>query len=1002
MAAERTTQESPPAWSDSDSAPPAIAEKKRRLPPFLDHFNGRDLKIFFRCWVAVWVACLLIFIHPSLESIGTATFFAALVLLFLPPSGIVFIYLLGALSLFIGICLAWAWGVITMKAAQAARPAADRQARLASLQQTAGAQAQNSTYSAAEIAQQLVYEGYMLDVRVTAVTFCLICTFVYFMARLRASNPKAALTSIFGIIISDLFLNYTPLLPSFSGTLPLTLVKPAAIGVGLGLACSILFFPQSTSHVVLDSMEDTVRLLQIPLTMTATTLCKKDKQPNPDDLRMTHAGIIQKYKSMEPSLAFLPLDFSVGCWGAEDVASFQGPLRDVLVAVLSLLDFHLDRIVGEARTQDVLRKYVDEKDLDVQEKPAREVGAHQLTQLAQLLDGFRSPDSHRLHKEIIQELVKTSAAAIDACVEGLGVVQECIHLVNCRRWFRRPSQAEREQLQQRCEKALEALGKARSVLINEMSDILVGQDDQRTLDDAQKFRPLMFVLAFEEHISNTVQKTEALLARVSTVFQESSKIRIYLPTRFRYAASWASSNEVKAPGAQGTEDDPDRVSADDITKAAQEKLRTTRGFRTKPRPPLSRAILGTYHWFTCDEGLYALRMVVVTIALGIPGVIPHSAGFYYRSKGLWALIMGQTGLLVYMADFTFSVIARVIGTVIGGVLGLLAWYIGSANGPGNPYGLSAITAAILVILVWIRLYLPPALMQGGIIGGATFLLVIAYSYDDTHIPQYGNPGVGYNVFWRRLLLVLVGVAASAIVQLLPRPPSASRHVCKSLSRAMRTLSTHYALLLSVWAQNTSEGRKLAEPLALQLAETLVSLDGPIKLLKFEFSSSRFDSASLAKVNSLCRNLNRQLSRLLLLSSSLPQEFQHQLARQTGLLDHRLIGQVMAVMGLCEQALKTGDALPEILPTPLFKLAVDNWSRGRRQEDNVISGEMMRDEGYRRFCVAASAYFGFLITVDEMVLVVKEVLGEAHLVGGITSSSDTNSREGRWLLGDVEV
>ena len=73
--AEQTTQESP-AWSDSDSAP-SVVEKKRRLPPFLNHFNGRDLKIFFRCWVAAWVACLLIFIHPSLESIGTATFFAA-------------------------------------------------------------------------------------------------------------------------------------------------------------------------------------------------------------------------------------------------------------------------------------------------------------------------------------------------------------------------------------------------------------------------------------------------------------------------------------------------------------------------------------------------------------------------------------------------------------------------------------------------------------------------------------------------------------------------------------------------------------------------------------------------------------------------------------------------------------------------------------------------------------------------------------------------------------
>ncbi|PWY87857.1 hypothetical protein BO94DRAFT_465429 [Aspergillus sclerotioniger CBS 115572] len=984
--AEQTAQESP-AWSDSDSAP-SVVEKKRRLPPFLNHFNGRDLKIFFRCWVAVWVACLLIFIHPSLESIGTATFFAALVLMFLPPSGVVFIYLLGALSLFIGICLAWAWGVITMKAAQAARPAAETQAKVASLQQLAVSQAQNSTYTPTEIAQRLVYDGYMLDARVTAVTFCLICTFVYFMARLRASNPKAALTSVFGIIISDLFLNYTPLLPSFSGTLPLTLVKPAAIGVGLGLACSVLFFPQSTSHVVLDNMEDIVRLLQPPLAITANTL-GKEEQPDPGQLRVTQAQIIQKYRGMLPALAFLPLDFSVGCWGAEDVASFQGPLRDALVAVLALLDFNIARIAGQARSEDILRKYVDQKVADGEEKPTREVGAHQLTQLAELLNGFRSPDSQPLRKEVVQELVRTSAAAIDACTEGLGVVQECIHLVNCRRWFRQPSQAERERLQQRSDSALETLRKARSAFINDMSEILIGEHDQRMADQAQQFRPLMFVLVFEEHISNTVEKTEALLARVSTVFQGSTRVRIYLPTRLRYAASWASAKEVKAPGSQTTEDDPDSVSVDDVAKSAQEKLRATRGYRTKQRHPFSRAVLGIYHWFTCDQGLYALRMVVVTIALGIPGVIPHSASFYYREKGLWALIMGQTGLLVYMADFAFALMARVIGTVIGGVLGLLAWYIGSANGPGNPYGLAAITAVVLAILVWVRLYLHPSMMQGGIIGAATFLLVIAYSYDDTHIPQYGNPGVGYSVFWRRLVLVLVGVAASAILQLLPRPPSASRHVCKTLSRTVRTLSTHYALLLSVWAQGSSEGKALAEPLSLQLAESLVALEGPIKLLKFEFSSSRFDSESLGRVNTLCRSLNRQLARLLLLSSSLSPEFQEQLARQTGLLDHRLIGQVMAVMGICEQALKTGDALPEILPTPLFKQAVDQWSRGRRGE--LISGEMMRDEGYRKFCVAASAYFGFLLTVDELVLVVKGVLGEAHLVG----------REGKWLLGDVE-
>lgn len=50
--------------------------KQRRLPAFLDHFNTRDLKIFFRCWAAAWVAALLIFIGPVADNFGAATFFA--------------------------------------------------------------------------------------------------------------------------------------------------------------------------------------------------------------------------------------------------------------------------------------------------------------------------------------------------------------------------------------------------------------------------------------------------------------------------------------------------------------------------------------------------------------------------------------------------------------------------------------------------------------------------------------------------------------------------------------------------------------------------------------------------------------------------------------------------------------------------------------------------------------------------------------------------------------
>jgi len=64
------------ATEDIVSAKAPSGVKSRKLPGWLDHFNARDLRVLLRCSVAAWVASLLIFINPSLRTIGTATFFA--------------------------------------------------------------------------------------------------------------------------------------------------------------------------------------------------------------------------------------------------------------------------------------------------------------------------------------------------------------------------------------------------------------------------------------------------------------------------------------------------------------------------------------------------------------------------------------------------------------------------------------------------------------------------------------------------------------------------------------------------------------------------------------------------------------------------------------------------------------------------------------------------------------------------------------------------------------
>ncbi|KAJ5794615.1 Brefeldin A sensitivity protein-related protein [Penicillium paradoxum] len=974
--------EGPPAPANVTPAPKA----GRKLPEWLDHFNARDLKVLFRCSLAAWIAAILIFINPTLNIIGTATFFATLILFMVPPTGIVFFFLLATLTLIIGMGLGWAWGVIAMKAAMAARPAAETEAKLQALGQAAYNQANATGQSLPAVQQVLVYDGWMLDARVTAVYYCLINLFIYLMARVRAANPKFILVQMFATIIVDVTLTIGPLLPTFNGTIPKVLLEPAAIGIGLGLVSHFIFFPRSTSHVVVAEMEGLVQLLRGTLDATENSLLKGQDLTLPE-LHKIKVKCIAAYRDMVPSIGFLPLDFSVGWWGADDVKSLKKPLRQALVSSLSLLEVQIARIGGKEKLEKLEQLILNRNsDSDVDEKAhPREVGMRQLMDSANLVQALRSPEHESMRAETIEVLRESSKAILPACQEAAAIIEESLHAVN-QRWIGRLSQESLNGLHERSQSALQNLQALRASFATETTERLIEThadifDEKGVLksldgDALSRVQGITVGMVFEEQVLGVADSWERVLGQLVALLGERQKIHLWLPKGLRYAVNWVGRKKALGPVTAANISTVDPDVAEKQSKAAQQHLNISRGYRANRRSGFGRAIIGTYHWFINAEGLYAMRMVAVTIALSIPAAIPATAGFYYREKGLWALIMGQTTLVIYMADFTFSLLSRAAGTIVGGLLGLVAWYIGSGRGPGNPYGLAAIMAVVIILLMWGRLFASPAMLQATIMAGATCILVVGYSFEDTHIPTYGNPGWGYSVFWRRLVLVLIGSAAALIVQLFPRPPSASRHICKSLSNVIRSLSDHYALLLSCWGQGREEGLA-AEKLALNLAETLMDLDGPIALLRFEFSSSPFDSDRLGQVQALCQELNQNLARLLYLSASLPEHLQARMARKVGLLNHHNIGDVMAVLAVVEQSLKTGDPLPEVLPTPLLNRCHEFWQL--HQVDIILSKDLIRDENYRRFCVAISAYLKFLATVDDLVLVMKGTLGESHIV-----------------------
>lgn len=969
--------------------------KKKTLPSWLDHFNGNDLKTLFRCSVAAWVASLLIYIGPSLHSIGSTTFFAALVLFVTPPAGILLIYLLGSLSLLFGMCLGWAWGIATMKAALAARPASDTQAQLQALQQAAVAQAKSTGQNATVIGQELVYQGAMLDARVTVVYYVMILAFIYFLARLKAGNIKLTFLHLFGTIVADVFLLVGPLLPSFTPLLGQTLVKPGAIGVGIGAACCLIFFPQSTSYAVLRKMEQLVRMLDTPLDLTQRRFAGEALDLG--QLKATRNGIVALYKSMAPEIAFLPLDVSRGRWNAEDVKGLEECIRQAMIAGVSLLDFHITTITGLQRVDEAGLQY-DKHSSDgaAAEKGGHEIGQRHVLQYAELMNALRTPEQSELRIRMTEAMNETTAQVRLACSETIALVGECIHTVNTRRWIRQPSQQEFDGLIGRLETTLAALQSARdscttntTEAILECHSDLFDQDGQLKAPDgttlhSQSLRAMMVAMVLEERIIGVALATEAMLKHVLHLTTSQTRHRIWLPSRIRYAFGWLVSGKDTVPVAgvsdDGVTDDPDAV--DEQSKAVRQRLRLIRGYESPHRGTrLGRAIVGTYRWITNPAGMYSMRMVVVTLATAIPAAIPNSASFFYREKGLWAVITAQTCVLLYMADFTFSLISRALGTVIGGLFGLVAWYIGSGSGPGNSYGLAASTAVFIVIAMWLRIFLPLAYVQATAMGGVTMILILGFSYAFDHQPQFGSPGLGYQAFWKRLVDVLIGFAAATIVQLFPKPPSATEHVCKTLANTLRTLSDYYALLLSHWSRTCRDGPISAaaiEDLTLEVAEVLSSVTGSIALLKADFSAGPFDQAALRYAQEQCQNMNQALGRLLYLSATLPQVFQERLVSVLGILDDVAIGNIMAVLTIVEQALRTGSPLPERLPVPLVRTCFASLSAAQRQNID-LNISLVRDENYRRYCVAVASYLKFLTAIDDLVLSLKRTLGERHVV-----------------------
>ncbi|CAO3654904.1 unnamed protein product [Mucor hiemalis] len=193
-------------------------------------------------------------------------------------------------------------------------------------------------------------------------------------------------------------------------------------------------------------------------------------------------------------------------------------------------------------------------------------------------------------------------------------------------------------------------------------------------------------------------------------------------------------------------------------------------------------------WMASTNTFFAFKTAVGVVMLAIPAYRPSDAKWYMEWRGQWAMITLVLWMFPMTGAFLFGLIDRVLGSIIGCVAGIVVWEICQ----GNPYGLAVYRVAALMTTI-------------------TMLLVIAYEYG------YVVEGLSeYDKVWtvagKRLLLVVIGIAASGILISIPFPPTSRAALRKNISLTIRDIGKAFGVLS---ATSTSSRGEEASPIVVK-------------------------------------------------------------------------------------------------------------------------------------------------------------------------------------------
>ncbi|KAG7439538.1 uncharacterized protein BT62DRAFT_913251 [Guyanagaster necrorhizus] len=789
--------------------------------------SRRTIKTWIRCCISLAISLIYLCATKTSKAEGQAAFFASILAVLLPPSFALSMFLFVSTTLIIGMLFGWAWGCAAMASALSVRDQARLARQVHALQSSLVLRSSYWAYSGTPTALQYesaIFHGQFLDPRSSAVFGAFFFIGTFFFSTVVAYRPKLALFSIFGSIVLDLMCLYGPVFPISQYTLAKLFLIPTGFYLATALACLICIFPESLNHVWLSLLGGGVLKPVLDIIDLQAETLQTSASDHEAFERLIRRGktyrtsLVVGFQGLQGQISFIDLESSMGRLGAADLKQVNKELKTLTNRTAGLLAFQtaVDNLLvahakaGHDEDPKSNKAIINRSILLLRDIRAREV-------------------KHGLDLETLVPLLSNASKTLNNdCSETVKIITTWFKDCNNTRWswlFSKPSPEKMQQRQQGLVEQLNVIKKSldhfrnveRVQLIRPFErffDPVTGRLLASVKEDAGtsgfSVRSLFICFVFCDTLEAFADSLIKLLTLIVYLDEKRPEPRLWMPIGYGSlggrAKGTGGTNKNVSPFAMGAPTDPFKfeeslAESQDTLKAESEKDEMEAG--VVPRDPdalppksalgkFSLKLTSAVRFLWSPEGVYAMRYGLVSIALWIPYVCSSSVWFVYQYRGIWAVIMAQIGLAVFAGDQIYSYGVRLIGTGIGLLNGLVAWYIGAARGNGNPYGIVIITVSLTAPFVLKSITCRPSDKPFWSMIGVTTVFVVGYSWVDAHQVMLANTGKGIDIAWKRALLIIIGFTAGFIVMIVPRLTSSRLFVRRSLAAITDELGNIFA------------------------------------------------------------------------------------------------------------------------------------------------------------------------------------------------------------------